>query len=216
MVGRFRGLDELFGENIAKFYNQWYIENSYEDKLEKDLIIELIKPEENESVLDIGCGCAWHLKWFKELGLKIKGIDKSPFMVKEANKFLGEDIVETQDASSLKFADNSFDITTLITVLEFIHNPEKVLKEAMRVARKKVFVGVLNKFSWLGMKRKIEVLWKKNSLYKKAKFFSVKELLNMINKLKKDDTEIVWKTVIPHPPKRNKWGVFIGVGIIKG
>jgi len=161
---------EIFNQKVAKNYNQWYVINTRWDKLEKRLILKLIKPDYGKTLLDIGCGCGWYLKWFKDLGLRVWGVDKSPFMVEEANRFLGENIVEVMDAENLKFNDKSFNFATLITVLEFIKNPEKVLKEALRVAQEKVFLGVLNKYSWLGIKRKIESFFKKESLYKKQSF----------------------------------------------
>ena len=205
---------EIFNQKVAKNYNQWYAINTRWDELEKRLILKLIKPDYGKTLLDIGCGCGWHLKWFKDLGLKVWGVDKSPFMVKEANRFLGENIVEVMDAENLKFNDESFNFVTLITVLEFTKNPEKVLKEALRVAQEKVFLGVLNKYSWLGIKRKIESFFKKESLYKKAKFFSVKEILKLLHDIIKDG-KIEWETTIPHTPAKKRWGAFIGVVVEK-
>ena len=205
---------EIFNQKVAKNYNQWYAINTRWDELEKRLILKLIKPDYGKTLLDIGCGCGWHLKWFKDLGLKVQGVDKSPFMVKEANRFLGENIVEVMDAENLKFNDKSFNFVTLITVLEFTKNPEKVLKEALRVAQEKVFLGVLNKYSWLGIKRKIESFFRKESLYKKAKFFSVREILKLLHDIIKDG-KIEWETTIPHTPAKKRWGAFIGVVVEK-
>ena len=205
---------EVFNQKVAKNYNQWYAINTRWDELEKRLILELIKPDYSKTLLDIGCGCGWHLKWFKDLGLKVWGVDKSPFMAEEANRFLGENVVEVMDAENLKFNDKSFNFVTLITVLEFTENPEKVLREALRVAQEKVFLGVLNKYSWLGIKRKIESFFKKESLYKKAKFFSVREILKLLHNIIKNG-KIEWGTTIPHTPEKNRWGAFIGVIIEK-
>ena len=203
-------------EKIARNYNRWYIENLKIDELEKRLILKLIKPNFGESLLDIGCGAGWHLHWFKNLGLEVKGIDISPYMVEEARRFLGDKAdVQVMDAENLEFADNSFDIVTLITVLEFVRNPLRVLKEALRVSKNRVFLGVLNKYSWLNLRRKCLSLFKE-SVYKKAKFYTVRELINLV-KFIYEGLNIYWQTAIPHQPSKNYWGAFIGVlGVKKG
>lgn len=197
-------------ERVAKNYNNWYIENTKIDELEKRLILKLIKPNFGETLLDIGCGAGWHLHWFKNLGLEVKGIDISPYMVKEAREFLGDKVdIQVMPAENLEFADNSFDIVTLITVLEFVEDPLKVLKEALRVSKNRVFLGVLNKYSWLNLRRKYLSLFKE-SVYKKAKFYTVRELVNLVKSIHKD-LNIHWQTAISHQPSKNYWGAFIGV-----
>jgi len=200
----------VFDERIAKDYNRWYVENYKIDKLEKDLILKLIKPNYGDTLLDIGCGCGWHIKWFKDLGLKPQGIDVSSYMVEEAKRFLSKEIeIKVMDAKSLEFSDSSFDIVTLITVLEFVDDPLLVLKEAIRVSKRKIFLGILNKHSWLGLKRRIEAFFKE-SIYRYARFYSVGEVLNLIE-LTDKYSQVKWETVIPWPPSKNYFGGFIGV-----
>ena len=51
---------------------------------------------------------------------------------------------------ALPFADRSFDFVTLITSLEFIPDPARAVREALRVARCRVAVAVLNR---IGVRR---------------------------------------------------------------
>lgn len=50
-------------------------------------------------------------------------------------------------ADNLPFEDNSFDVAVLAEVVEHVPNPIKVLKEAMRVA-KRVIITIPNEYEW--------------------------------------------------------------------
>jgi predicted SAM-dependent methyltransferase/glycosyltransferase involved in cell wall biosynthesis len=52
------------------------------------------------------------------------------------------------DAASLPYPDNSFDVVNLGELLEHVEDPQKVLSEATRVAKKKVIVTVPNEYRW--------------------------------------------------------------------
>ena len=56
------------------------------------------------------------------------------------------------DGHELPFRDLSFDVITIITTLEFVTSPSRVLEEAVRVARRGVLIGALNRTSRLGRK----------------------------------------------------------------
>ena len=94
----------------------------------------------------------------------------------------------------LPFSDNEFDIVTLITALEFTTDPEQALREAIRVCRGRVFVGVLNKFSCLGVARRVAGAFGP-SLYNHARFFSIAALAAMIRR-QLAGVRIRWGSVI--------------------
>ena len=81
-----------FGENYSRYYDLLYKDKDY--KSEVDYISEIIsryiryKPA---SLLDIGCGTGKHLKFFKEKGFNVAGVDLSESMISEAKKHLGQD-----------------------------------------------------------------------------------------------------------------------------
>jgi len=81
-----------FGENYSRYYDLLYKDKDY--KSEVDYISEIIsrymqyKPS---SLLDIGCGTGKHLKFFKEQGFSVAGVDLSENMISEAKKHLGQD-----------------------------------------------------------------------------------------------------------------------------
>ena len=173
----------LFNDQATQ-YALWYQtpEGQYADTLEKKLFLKLVRPKSGQSVLDIGCGTGHNLAFFKELELKAAGIDASKPMLAIASKKLGPDAeLYWGHAEALPFDNDSFDIVTLITVLEFVSDPTKVLKEAGRVARAQIYLGILNKISLLGIKRRIKGKFR-DSIYNQAKFYSIWEIEAMVRR----------------------------------
>ena len=148
---------------------------AFESMVERS-IRTLLEPRPGESVLDIGCGEGNHLLLFRSLGLGTAGIDASPFMIRKASERLGSrSELRVGRAEALPYDDNQFDIAVLINTLEFVDDPLEALKEAGRVARRKVFVCVINTFSWLCIRSKVKGIYQ-DSMLRHARFFSVWEL----------------------------------------
>ena len=157
-------------------------EGQYADNLEKGLFLKLVQPKSGQSVLDIGCGTGHNLAFFKELELKAAGIDMSKPMLDIASNTLGSDAeLYWGHAEELPFGNNSFDIVTLITVLEFVSDPIQVLKEASRVAREQIYLGILNKISLPGINHRIKGKFR-DSIYNQARFYSIWEIEAMVRR----------------------------------
>jgi ubiquinone/menaquinone biosynthesis C-methylase UbiE len=213
MIG---GENLVFNERIASSYESWYDSKRGRiyDELEKELILELVSPQDCKSLLEVGCGTGHFLKWFSNFGLRVVGIDNSSYMIEEARENLSKDIeLKIMDAHQLNYSDSSFDVVSLITTLEFLDNPQKAITEAFRVAKEKVFLGVLNKFSLLNIKRRIKGIFK-STVYNHAKFYSVRELLSLVKK-SNINFSYDWATVIPNRPSKNIFGAFIGITLTK-
>lgn len=90
------------------------------------------------TILDIG-SCQGHI--FRDTGLDVTLLDINEFEPCEFPQVIA-------DAHSLPFKDNSFDCCFLGEILEHVHNPILVLREAVRVARKKVNFTVPDEFHW--------------------------------------------------------------------
>lgn len=172
----------VFDENIARVYDDWLQTptGSYMDGREKSLILDLIAPRGGERLLDVGCGTGDHLLLFRRKGCDVTGIDPSPFMLDVARqKLMNRAEFRKATAEDLPFSDNEFDIVTLITALEFTEDPQRAISEAIRVCRGRVFLGVMNKYSCIGIHRRIQGLTR-SSIYDSARFFHIGELTAMV------------------------------------
>ncbi|MDI9569469.1 MAG: class I SAM-dependent methyltransferase [Pseudomonadota bacterium] len=191
----------IFTEEIARSYDNWRDTPSgrYIDSREKSLILDLTQPRGGERLLDVGCGTGDHLWLFRRKGCDVTGLDASAPMLEQARRKLGAKADFYQGvAEDLPFSDDEFDIVTLITVLEFASDPEQALSEAIRVCRGRIFVGALNRFSYLGVARRIAGAFGP-SLYNQARFFSIGALTGMIRR-RLAGVRVRWGSVIFLPP----------------
>lgn len=196
----------VFDYNAAKQYDSWYEnpKNRFIADLEDQLLLRFLQPLRGERVLDVGCGTGRHLLMFSEMGLDITGVDASPHMLGIAQKKLGHR-AELQEglADDLPFEDNSFDIATLITTLEFVDDVQKALQEACRVAEDRIFLGVLNRYSFKGVERRLKGIFSE-TIYNRAKFFSVWEIKRYVHELL-GKTPLTWGTVLHLPVSLKKY-----------
>ncbi len=194
-----------FSEKVAQRYDRWYQTpfGRWADGLEKALVGELLGPPPAQpgkrSILDIGCGTGqWEL-WLAEMGYEVTGIDISESMVAKARAKLGDRAkVEVMSATELEFLDNSFDHVLMVTLLEFMDEPEVVLAEAARVARKSVIVGAVNRQSMLGIWYKLKGILRETG-YEQPHFYTPGELARMCRQAaaaNAKSAEISWRGAI--------------------
>ncbi len=168
----------IFDIHSAKLYESWHQSPKGKDmdRFVERLVPELLEPKKYERVLDIGCGKGNHLLFFNKLGLDISGIDASPYMIDLAKKRLGNRCtLKTGMAEDLPFDDNEFDLVLLINTLEFLDNPLQALREAGRVANRKVLIVVMNSLSLNCMGNRIRCLFRK-TIYGHVKSYNIWEL----------------------------------------
>jgi len=212
--------DTPFGERVAAHYEAWYKtpNGQQTDKLEKALLGRLLQVfSQVDNVLEIGCGTGHFTRWLSDDGLSAVGVDLSAAMLAEARALDGVHLVRG-DARRLPFADGMFDLTVLITTLEFVGQPREALVEALRVCRRGVVLGVLNRWSVLALQRRLAGLFRK-TVYDAAHFYSVGELKRLLRSITGRKAHIVWRTTLfPHrwPWSQNRlpWGGFIGMVMV--
>lgn len=190
----------LFNGKLAQAYDKWFEtkRGSLADWFEKELVLRIGKLKPGEIMLDIGCGTGHHIQFFKAKGIKVIGIDISIHMLRIAQKKLGKpNILCLGRAEDLPFKEKSFDSVLLITTLEFLEDPLKALQETVRVSRDKIILGVLNRYSLTGIGRRISGLFHP-TIYKKAKFYSIWELIHLLVRVSKEFW-IDWGSVLTLP-----------------
>jgi 2-polyprenyl-3-methyl-5-hydroxy-6-metoxy-1,4-benzoquinol methylase len=118
---------------------------------EKDLG-ELFEKAEPRSVLDIGCGEGVLTERFADRldGGRIVGIDLEDPKLKSEWEIRRRPNLEyrVEEATSLSFGDDEFDVATAIEVLEHVPDPEVTLSEMARVAERYLLVSVPREPIW--------------------------------------------------------------------
>jgi ubiquinone/menaquinone biosynthesis C-methylase UbiE len=132
-------------------YEAWYHtpRGAWIGHAEFQLLMKLLKPVKDASVLDVGCGTGYFTRRFAGAGLKVTGIDLDANMLAYAQSQSRNIPYVCGSAMRLPFNDNAFDYAAAITSLCFINDPLKAIKEMRRVCRKSVLLGVLNQHSLL-------------------------------------------------------------------
>jgi len=88
-----------------------------------------------ETVLDVGCNSGYLVE-FLPRGCRCWGVDVAPDLVKKARRRLERALVA--EAEVLPFPARSVDVVVLGEIIEHVHDPVVVLREAARVARRMV------------------------------------------------------------------------------
>ena len=175
-------MSPVFDRNSAERFDWWRRtpEGQRALDLELGLIKRVLRPQVGDSVLDVGCGPAFHLRKFRDWNMRPVGIDASEAMVEFAQQRVGFHIpVFHGDAANLPFEDRSFDIVLFNTSLEFIDSPDSALREAVRVARKKLMIVILNACSLLSLSMRVTRIFK-NDCYHQARLLNLWTLRKLI------------------------------------
>jgi SAM-dependent methyltransferase len=171
------------------------------------LIPCLLSPHRNDKILDIGCGTGNQLLSLSRLGFDLSGIDPSPEMIELARNRLGPRCeLRSGRAEDLPFSDNEFDIALLINTLEFLDDPLAALKEAGRVARRKVFICVLNSLSLYNLGAGIQGAFH-DTLAGRLRKYSLWELKSYI-KNAYGSVPVVWRCAPDWPQLKYRNNIF--------
>ena len=167
--------------------------------LEKELFKKVWTPVSPQRVLEVGCGSGIFLEWFMSQGHMVAGLEPSVPGLDLARRRLGSKaLLEQGFAENLPYEDNEFDTVALISTMEFVDDPFLALKEAFRVARRNVLLGVFNKYSIGRAHTYMESLWK-DSVYSRARSFSVFQLRSMSARILSGAVPIEWRTCFSLP-----------------
>jgi len=216
-------MGRVFDDEAMRAYEAWASsrEGKAVERGLEGLFRVLVEPQPRERIVDIGCGSGSHLILFGRMGLSGWGVEPSEAVLQKARRRLGERVILRRGrAEDLPFEDNSFDIAALINTLEFVEDPLEALREAGRVARRRVFVGVFNGFSWGGLFKGLKA-WGGHPLFSGCRFYHLWELKGLFREAF-GDVPVSWGCVRAyrkgnHPPpasgrmERSPFGTFLGV-----
>lgn len=191
----------VFDFQDARAYAQWASQqcNQWATTVEQQLMLKLLKPAAGESVLHIGCGTGLSTLPLLKVGLNVTGLDPSPYMLDLSHATLGHRVdLYRGFAEELPFDDNSFNHAFFFITLEFVDDAAQAIAEACRVAKDKVFIGFLNRYTLKGIQRRLEGLFA-TTIYNRARFFGIWEIKRLIRQTV-GPVPIEWRTVgqLPH------------------
>lgn len=137
---------------LAEDYDAWYRtpRGAWIGDAEYTLLRRMLAAERRSSLLEVGCGTGYFTRRFARDGHAVAGVDLDPAMVDfaQAHAAAGERY-GVADALALPFADRSFDFCISVTALCFVRDERKALCEMVRVARRGIALGLLNRHSLL-------------------------------------------------------------------
>lgn len=117
---------------------------TYGEGIGADTRHQLAKYLETEDwVLDIGCGPGWNFDHFLKFGPAVyyRGMDYSERFVRVANERTKMNIFSVGDVRNIPAENGSFDVVIMQDVLEHTNGFEQPVREALRVARKRVVIA---------------------------------------------------------------------------
>lgn len=210
----------FFNPEYARVYESFY-EGKYKeiDILEKDAITAMLGHFPHaKRILDVGCGTGHFTRWYASLGYETIGVDISPIMLDVAVT-LWDGQFYNAPAQRLPFPDASFDIVSFMTCTEYMRDLQTVLREARRVGRQGIVIGIMNKWSFPTLRRKLQVLLGTNPFYSTATFRSPEEIRRICeDALGKEPFEFDWiGTAFPKFMKmrqgRKPFAAFVAIAI---
>lgn len=139
-------------ENNARFVNypydlrrDWWNDLQVR-KLER--VAKCVRP--GETVLDVGCNSGYMVDFLPKT-CEVHGVDLSPELVEKAKARLVS--AQVAGAHNLPFPDKSFDVVLFLGVIEYVFDPEAVMKELARVARRAIIIEANHEDGVWGKKR---------------------------------------------------------------
>ena len=108
--------------------------------------LNLTATKKVDSILDVGCGEGFTLNRLKEKGIgkKLEGIEYLKAAIELGHKTYPNINIKQGNIYNLPYKDNSFDLVLCTEVLEHLDDPQKGLKELVRVSKKYLVVSVPN------------------------------------------------------------------------
>jgi ubiquinone/menaquinone biosynthesis C-methylase UbiE len=174
---------QLFDDWPEK-YDQWFATpiGRLVKEYEGGLLLDLIRPDPGDLILDAGCGTGVFTLDLLCLGCRIIGIDLSmPMLCRSKQNAHGYPLrIVLADLLKLPFSANSFDKVISVTALEFIQDGRKAIDELLRVTKRggSLVVATLNSLSPWAEQRKAEA-GQKHTIFEQATFRSPEELLSL-------------------------------------
>lgn len=185
----------FFNREYTDTYEKYY-EGPYkrQEVWQKKLLGDFIQQDGRiKTLLEFGCGTTRFTRWWKDIGIEASGGDISPFMLSQALYRFDGDLVMA-DSHHLPFKDHTYDAMAFVTTFEYYKDPVQVLREAARVAKYGIIMGMMNRNTPKLIRRRVQQSVGRNNFYVTATFYTPKTLEKIIAEaLRGRDYTLQWK-----------------------
>jgi ubiquinone biosynthesis O-methyltransferase len=147
---------------IANSYARWRSSRlgRITDALERQLLARLLGRVDGKKLLDVGCGDGAMALELARKGATVTALDADPSMIAAARLRAENETTHIQfvegDAERLPFDDATFDVVVAVTVLCFVPDAERAVKQIARVLKPggRLVIGELGRWSlWAAQRR---------------------------------------------------------------
>ncbi|MBS3151261.1 class I SAM-dependent methyltransferase [Candidatus Woesearchaeota archaeon] len=166
-----------------------YLDRIYFSKRVKNFLVKNLK--EGDSILEPGCGSGYVSIQFAKEGYNVTFLDNSDIALKLVKEQYPKANTIKADINKMPFRSSTFDLTWNYGVIEHFDNPEKVVKEMIRVTKEqgKLILVVPAYMSLMHFLYKILNAFNLWTIDKQI-FFKKSELKSLLKKADLDKIEI--------------------------
>jgi ubiquinone/menaquinone biosynthesis C-methylase UbiE len=156
------------------------------EALERRLVLRLAGDMRDRTVLDVGCGDGTlALACWESGAAQVAGLDADPRMITRAAAVAAQRQATigytVGRAETLPFADQSVDLVVSVTMLTFVREADRAVREMARVLRPGgcLVIGDLGKWSYWAARRRIRG-WLGSQTWRAARFRTATELCELV------------------------------------
>ncbi len=133
----------------AEDYHQAHASVESEHQIALSFLMGMLDHFKIRSILDVGAGTGRALLFFKNQrpDLDVLGVEPVQELREEGHRRgLGSEILVAGNGTDLQFPDAAFDLVCEFGMLHHVKNPDRVVAEMLRVAKKTIFLSDCNNF----------------------------------------------------------------------
>jgi ubiquinone/menaquinone biosynthesis C-methylase UbiE len=141
--------------DTARQYDAMHAHEAADDSRNFKLLCSLLRMIEPRTILDVGAGTGRVMRRLMDDGpdWSIRGVEPVAELIERAieNNRIPEGAIVQAVGEALPFADASFDVVCSFAILHHVPEPDVIIREMLRVARKAVIIIDSNRFgqgSW--------------------------------------------------------------------
>ncbi len=182
----------------AARYEAWYHtrRGAWIGDIEYRLLSRLLAAQPGESVLDVGCGTGWFTRRVAD-GSKVQAIGLDPnfdWLGHAYTQAASGELFVAGRAEQLPLRDKSVDRTLCVAALCFVSDPVQAVREMVRVTRRRLVLGVLNRHSLLYLQKGRHG---GRGGYRGARWHTASEIRRLLSDLRLRDVELRGAIILP-------------------